>query len=750
MNYKYLGGGHYEIKLTVYRDCYNGIPPFDNPAAIGLYDSASNLVTTTSAWITTQQSVPNVINSPCLNPPGDVCYEVAVYVFDMVISGPGPHTIVYQRCCRNGTVLNLVNVQGTGATYSAEITDTAIAAINSNPVFNNWPPTFICKDAPFTYDHSAMDYEGDSLVYSLSYPFHGGDVNNPIPNPPQGPPYQTVQFLSPYSVNDPLGGVPMQINPSTGILTATPNAIGQFVYGVTVKEYRNGVYLGETRRDYQINVVTCPQITVASIYSPTFACGSLQADFVNTSYNAATYSWDFGDTTTLNDTSTSFNPSYVYPDTGRYKVTLVAYSAFNPLCNDTAVGDVYMMPEYISDFYYSNQHCSNTIHFADASYGSGGVSSFWSWEFGDGEVSFSPNPDHDYLYPGYYDVTLITSTDSLCTDTAVRQVHILEKPVADFAINLDTCKLEVSTTQHSTNAAAFRWEFSDGTSYYMADAMHRFSDPGSYDIRLIVSSDSLCVDTMDATVNIPSLPIPDFDYQVAICDSTVKFNNLSQFASRYFWEFGDQATSVLESPVHTFSISGTIPVRLTATSSHGCEALLKKDIQLVSFKRADFISAPDSCKGLINFQELSNHAASIYWDFGDGEVSMERNPSHRFKEDGSHVVTMIVNAESACPDSIMIRVEFENPLGERVFIPNSFTPNGDGINDYFEPSIFRPCETYSISIFNRWGQKVFESTDASSVKWDGEFAGELLPGDTYVYLLESSSERTQGIITILR
>ncbi|MFM9028417.1 MAG: hypothetical protein ACKOQ6_10535, partial [Bacteroidota bacterium] len=257
--YRYLGNDQYEITLLVYRDCYNGQAAFDNPASIAIYDGAGQLVANNDVYISNQFQMPAVIINPCLIPPTNLCYEVAEYVFNRVLSPVGTsYTIAYQRCCRNQTIINLSNVQSTGGTYTATIPPPQLAFGNSNPVFNSLPHTFICQGDPFVFDHSATDINGDSLVYELCAPFNGGSRQVPAPSPADPPPYQPVVFLPPYNLTNMLGGIPFTINPSTGEVNATPNSSGQFVYGVCVKEFRNGLLIGETRRDFQLNVVPCP------------------------------------------------------------------------------------------------------------------------------------------------------------------------------------------------------------------------------------------------------------------------------------------------------------------------------------------------------------------------------------------------------------------------------------------------------------------------------------------------------------
>ncbi|MES2762938.1 MAG: PKD domain-containing protein [Bacteroidota bacterium] len=126
---------------------------------------------------------------------------------------------------------------------------------NSNPVFNLFPPLFICVNQPFSFNHAATDINGDSLVYSLYQPYNNiaPTFTNNTAN------FPLVNYVGGYNFSNPLGGGPFSINSSTGLLTGTPGTLGQFVVGVLVKEYRNGIYIGETLRDFQFNVVNCPQ-----------------------------------------------------------------------------------------------------------------------------------------------------------------------------------------------------------------------------------------------------------------------------------------------------------------------------------------------------------------------------------------------------------------------------------------------------------------------------------------------------------
>lgn len=444
MNYKHLGSDRYEIRLTVYRDCYVGVPPFDNPASVGIFNSNNVLLQTLEMQFRGLDTLPPEINDPCTIPPLDFCYEVTTYI-DTITLPPltGGYQLSYQRCCRNQNILNIINPQCVGATYYAYIPGPEVVAVNSNPVFKKWPPPFICQDKPWTFDHSAIDYDGDSLVYELFMPFEGLTASCPMiglfspsptscpntvpscPNVPVNPPFTTITWAPPYSTVDMLGGVPMQINSSTGLVTATPNLQGYFVIGIKVKEYRNGVLLSETKRDFQLIVKPCPSYVVAAAQAPQAICATTTVSFVNNSSGSNLgFNWYFGDPTTLADTSHATSPSYVYPGTGSYSVTLVAYVSNKPLCNDTVTTTVSISDLFKSSFSYTPQPCSdNVVEFTSNVQSPPGTQPTWSWNFGDGKTSTEQNPTHSYAGGGNFIITLVTSVPNSvgCYDTLSAQ-----------------------------------------------------------------------------------------------------------------------------------------------------------------------------------------------------------------------------------------------------------------------------------------------------------------------------------------
>ena len=201
---------------------------------------------------------------------------------------------------------------------------------------------------------------------------------------------------------------------------------------------------------------------------------------------------------------------------------------------------------------------------------------------------------------------------------------------------------------------------------------------------------------------------------------------------------------------HAYTISGHVPVSLVAISPSGCRDTLSKDVFFISFKEANFDYFLDSCLGLVLFKDVTNNAMTYNWNFGDGDTSSAKNPIHHFSKDGTYKVVLTLNKETNCVDSAIQRTIFESPLGELLYVPDAFTPNGDGINDFFKVSLFRPCDQYSMIIFNRWGQKIFESDDAANARWDGTFKGEQSEEGTYIYLLKGGGQERKGAVFLVR
>jgi hypothetical protein len=296
MSYRYVGD-LVQVKMVIYRDCLGGGAPFDNPANIAVYRDGV-LFQELSAMVTDINNItPWPLPCDPLNFP-DFCVEVGRYSF--VIHLPqndtaGVYDVVYQRCCRNNSLNNLITPGETGHTLTVSITPNARRWKNSSPDFPAEAPKFLaCLHQPNTFNLSATDAQGDTLIYSLCNPLGGGGpiLSSPgvfscegaIPTPPCGPPFDQALFAVPtYSFDHPFAADSLTLNPFTGQLRFIPTMLGRFVYAVRVEEYRNGKLLSSVQHE----LVMIPLDGLSPAEEPSSGIGQLSL-----SPNPATSSLD--------------------------------------------------------------------------------------------------------------------------------------------------------------------------------------------------------------------------------------------------------------------------------------------------------------------------------------------------------------------------------------------------------------------------------------------------------------------------
>jgi gliding motility-associated-like protein len=136
-----------------------------------------------------------------------------------------------------------------------------------------------------------------------------------------------------------------------------------------------------------------------------------------------------------------------------------------------------------------------------------------------------------------------------------------------------------------------------------------------------------------------------------------------------------------------------------------------------------------SANEVAQFTDLSSNALNWMWDFGDGGTSTDQNPEYTFETSGTFTVTLVVESDF-CSDAVSRTLAVEEEL--LVYVPNSFTPNNDGLNDVFRPSLFgTEIGQYSLQVFNRWGDVVFETEDPDD-GWIGNVDNAETSGEFYV------------------
>lgn len=639
LNYKNLGSNKYEIRLTVYRDCWVGIPDFDKPASVGIFNSNNQLLRTLKMSYRGKDTLPPDINDPCVTPPTNFCYEVTTYI-DTIVLPPltGGYQISYQRCCRNINILNIVNPQCVGATYYATIPGPEVVTTNSNPVIKFWPPPFICLNKPWVFDDSAIDYDGDSLVYELFQPFDGLNAQCPIignftpntstgcpivgsvcPSLPVNPPFTPIIWKAPYNTSDMLGGVPMQINSSTGLVTATPNLQGYFVIGIKIKEYRHGVFLSETKRDFQLIVLPCPSDVVAAAAAPSLVCGlATPVTFANNSTGSGTinYSWNFGDHSTLADTSHSFSPNYLYPSTGSYTATLFCSLQNKPFCKDSTEIKVLVDNEALASYITTNDSCSNIINFSNSSTPN---TTLASWYINSIPTSTLQTFNQSFNFAGTYTVQLIAQTPLGCKDSIKKIVAV---PVDSVFIKAPKTKcLNASVQFFAYGGSSYNWQPSMGLSNStISNPICNATTSTVYTLTIIQNSllNKSCVKTLTTAIIVNPIDSAKFSITPYPCTDSILFINNSLSTSSLqtlYWNFnGGVLSNSLNQSTQSYSINGVYNVSLLTINAFGCRDSLTKPVSIFNFKTS--ISSNDTiCYGYTS-QLNAQGGTSYTWSPG--------------------------------------------------------------------------------------------------------------------------------------
>jgi hypothetical protein len=549
LNYNCLGNDMYEITLTVYRDCENGNPQayFDDPAYIGIFSEVKGELTLTGElempWLGVDDTLAPILSSECFVVPPNVCVHRTFYIDTLELPTiPGGYTLRYQRCCRNQTIVNIVDPLATGATFSVVISEEAMQVCNSNPKFVNWPPIYICVNEPINFDHSATDVDGDSIVYKLCTPNDGATDVAPYPVPTlQTDPAPVVWVDPPYNESNMLGGDPLTINPQTGLLTGTPNTVGQFVVGVCMEEYRNGVLLSTTRRDFQYNIGICGE-TTAAFFAPELQCGDLTVDFENQSDNAENYLWYFDVPDNLGATSMEENPSFTYSDTGTYEVMLIIEPG--GICADTSVQEVTLELASISPaLSYEFVECSDSmvIEITDMSTDSISTLTSWEWELRLGNVlidtSNDQNPSFTVYNSGVYILELLVTAENGCTETFFSAIPV--ELIEDIELIADSTLIcpgdSIPLNLNPNPIYNYEWSPDSSLSDNTLPNPIAFPDTTTTYSVTVFDQDNFCQRSFDVTIIVPEAVIAQAPPDDTICEPAFQLSAFTNTGVSYFW-----------------------------------------------------------------------------------------------------------------------------------------------------------------------------------------------------------------------
>jgi gliding motility-associated-like protein len=663
---------------------------FDNPACIGIFDQDGDLIETINVYDPDITDIDIVSPDPCLEIPPDICVEQAVYIFEYTFSSSVESFSVIYQRCCRNA--GIVNIESPDEVGSTYLAD--IVPIE----------TYACNNSP----------------YFNNYPPIAICVGNPI------------DFD--HSATDPDGD-------SLAYKFYTP-----FIGG-----------------DASFMAAPCPPD------------GPDDLDYVD---------WESGydddyffdaDPVLAIDPVTGFLTG-TPTDEGRYVVGIAVeewrdgillsthYRDFQfnvQICEPSVLADIELDPSFIEIGVDTFLNCFDlSVSFENLSDGA----SEYYWDFGvEGIISDTSNlfePTYTYPDTGVYTVMLIANPGTECGDTTFITVNLYYILAADFDFTAfcsgDAVEFyDASTSTFAGEIDTWDWDFGDSGFSSDQNPEHDYSIGGIYNVTLTVETDKGCIDEITLPVNLLSGPDADFTFDDVCQNIEAAFDNTTTFPSdvtinSYSWSFGDGETSGEENPAHYYDAPGSYNVTLIATSTNGCSDTITQTIEIGELPYAN-AGEDVILTYLENYTLNGSGVGTYYWTpviwVSDPTVA---NPNVQLPYTTTFVLQ--VTSPDGCIgyDTVTIFIE-DITVAE---VPNAFTPNGDGLNDGIFVLNHSVALLLEYSIYNRWGEQIFTTTDLT-VGWDGTTNGREAEMGTYVYVLRyiDLNDQTQvkaGNITLVR
>jgi gliding motility-associated-like protein len=446
----------------------------------------------------------------------------------------------------------------------------------------------------------------------------------------------------------------------------------------------------------------------------------------------------------------------------------------NAGCKDSMPQSIRVTVPPIADFGISNPTCERkTITFTDSSTSSVGTLTNWDWNFGDATSNSSNNSNpvtHTYTSAGTYPVTLIVTTNEGCKSLLAQLSNtVYPEPLASFRFSDTACLPNAtirftnlsSIADNTQSGFRYSWNFGDPASGSLNNSIalnpnHIYNNLGPYPVRLTVTSARGCVD--DTLIQVNTIhPQPDAEFSTnhpSICEGDdVRFIDQSNFADgsplSWNWNFGDNSTSTASSPVHNYPDPNSYNVSLYVINSFGCVSdTARRPFVVHPFPVAN--AGPDLLilEGEFAPFQATASGTSLQFLWTPGTFLLNPNILKAVckpTEDTRYTLTVTGIGGCSAIDQVFVKV-LKTPL-----IPNTFSPNNDGINDLWEIAYLKTYPDAFIQVFSRTGQLVYQSKGYGN-SWDGTKGGMPLPIDTYYYVIEPGSGRSPmtGYVTIIK
>ncbi|PJB13761.1 MAG: hypothetical protein CO118_12140 [Flavobacteriales bacterium CG_4_9_14_3_um_filter_32_8] len=706
----------------------------------------SACITADTAYFTVTVNLNDSLDAQFLFPPYDPCVDSLTIQLDF--TGTGADSLFWDM--GNGSTF----INDTSVTYTYTVPGTYVVTLEAYDLLCN--NTFVLSD---------------TVVY-----------NPNITTVNATPPPNMMLCSAPYNVN------------FTGNTPTPPNSYWDFGDGLGTDTAANPLYTYADTGTYNVMYVVIDSSTCNIADTAYFNVTINQNDSLNAQFNfpipdpcadsmmvqlnftgsgADSLFWDMGNGTTfINDTSIT----YYYTNTGTYIITFEAYDL---LCNNTftLIDTVEFNPVYsivnatpppnmlLCSAPYNVNFTGNTPN-PPNSY----------WDFGDGlGTSTQSNPLYTYADTGTYNVMYVVIDSSTCNiaDTAYFNVTVSQNETLNAQFNFppyDPCtdSLTIQLDFTGSGADSLYWNMGNGATFINDTSItYTYTTPGTYIVTFqaydfVCNNTATITDTVFFNPNVTTINVvPPPPIVLCTTPLVVDFTGNTPSPPNSYWDFGDGVgTSTQANPSYTYATDGIYTVMYVAIDSSTCNisdtiTFSVTLIQAPPFSATVAFEPPKPCETdsfTVELKFTGVGADSILWNMGDGTLFTSDSIFYLYPSAGIYSVSLTAY-NAMCGDKTLALgdVEFIELSESTSIIPNVFTPNGDGWNDELEFVGIDQNAEYSIKIYNRWGRKVYEGTDALA-HWDGtgHDAGVYFYVLKYTDLCSDEEKIVNGYVTLLK
>lgn len=672
-------------------------------------------------------------------------------------SDPGGYYMVYDQCCRNKDVDNIIDPGSTGTLFYTEIP----ALISNGQLVNYSTPEYeilngeyICVNKPFKYQFSATDTDGDQLKYSLGVPLVGvSKPGDPAADPISGP-YNSVNWASGYNNAVPITGNPsLSIDNVSGEVSLKANKEGLFVFSITCEDYRDGKKMGLVKHDFQLPVVAC------SFNTPPFSSvlynGVVESEIgfcPGSSFELKTTdnpNWSFQWQKDGYNIPNANSNNYIATEKASYQVI----KSFKNVCsNDTLSNVVTLKPAVSKPDISANSRniCGSNSIILKAGSPNSSFKYYWLFnnaQFATGDSVTVSNAGWYYLQADKTIGGCLSEIDS------VEVTKTLTTPLPEPKSLYEACfgeQIEIETLLGT--GYSYQWQRDAIPIVNETKNKLNVTQEGIYSV--LVSDQNNCKGTSKNYVvkytSQPTIVFPSLD-PMCLAPENVgilfaqptggKFSGKGVFENRF-----DPEKAGLGSHEIVYEYS----------SPTGCKGIGKINAEVKEPFTLD--ASPDISQlelGDSVFVKISASDPSISVHWHPDDFLIDHNAMDQLiKPTESVTYTVVGISDNGCKVKKDINIILSGY--SKLFIPDAITPNGDGFNDYLE--IFGDkLSDFNLSIFDRWGSKVFETTVQDNF-WNGtrnNMKTEPLESGIYPYNITGSNSRgfkinSNGTIILLK